>query len=89
MAKWGYLLCHYYVLFNIAGAVYLFISLADGLWSQTQRLVASAAGAYDAFGCALSIHGNVLTVGARAADIAALNAGGYIAGLNSNLSSLW
>lgn len=48
---------------KVSGSVYAF-SYANGQWTQTQKLHASAPGEYDLFGGALSIDGDDLLVGA-------------------------
>lgn len=50
-----------------AGAVYVF-HRDSGVWTQEQKLTASDSAGGDQFGCAVSISGNVIIIGARLGD---------------------
>ena len=49
------------------GAAFIF-SKSDGVWSQTQRLIASEGAPYDHFGASVSIDGHGVVVGAEGAN---------------------
>ncbi|MGJ8593576.1 MAG: T9SS type A sorting domain-containing protein [Aquaticitalea sp.] len=49
---------------HFAGAVYIFERDASGIWTQTQKLVASDRDAEDGFGYSVKLDGNYLVVGA-------------------------
>lgn len=51
-----------------AGAVFVFERGAGGVWTQSWRGVSTVAAAYDYFGCAVSIDGDELLVGADNSD---------------------
>lgn len=51
-----------------AGAAYVFVRDANGNWTQQAYLKASNTGANDQFGCAASISGDTIVIGAEAED---------------------
>ena len=55
------------------GAAYVYQD--SGGWSQTAKLLASNPGMFDQFGCSVDIDGEVIVVGARLDDDAAIDAG--------------
>lgn len=52
-----------------AGAAYVFARNNDGSWSEQDKLIASDGAAGDEFGTNVAIHGDLIVVGARWADL--------------------
>ncbi|MGV6860596.1 MAG: T9SS type A sorting domain-containing protein [Putridiphycobacter sp.] len=51
-----------------SGSAYIFKLQTNGVWTETQKIVASDRGGLDGFGYALSIHKNTIVVGASQED---------------------
>ena len=73
-----------------AGAAYIFKTSDDGAtWTQVAKLVASDGAAYDYFGGAVAIDGDVIVVGAYTDDDAGYNAGSAYIFKTSDDGATW
>jgi hypothetical protein len=51
------------------GAAYVFAHTGDNQWQQVKRITASDGNAFDGFGSAVAVHGDIIVVGAPYAEI--------------------
>ena len=58
-----------------SGSVYVFVKDSNGVWTETAKLVAFDAGAYDSFGYSVAIDDDTVVVGAYRDDDSVANSG--------------